>query len=176
MHPAGGDDGGGNDMFWSAFTSTSEAERLRAWRCSGTPRRSFWWRYCRRGRRRTAPWRGIAASQTEWLGGRTSAPYPAGWQCLGLWCAGPRSWHSSSTSASATRKSRRWPLAVASGGGLRRWPPACETWPTVGVRPCLPGRPDDEYVCTCLRLQEQEFCAVRPAQLDPALGSSPASA
>ena len=28
----------------------------------------------------------------------------------------------------------------------------------------------------CLRLQEQEFRAVRPAQLDPALGSSPASA
>ena len=28
VHPAGGNDGGGDDRFWSAFTSTSEAERL----------------------------------------------------------------------------------------------------------------------------------------------------
>ena len=30
--------------------------------------------YCRKGRRQTAPWRVVAALQTGWRGGRTSAP------------------------------------------------------------------------------------------------------
>ena len=40
VHPAGGNDGGGDDRFWSAFASTSEAERLQAWRCIRTLGRS----------------------------------------------------------------------------------------------------------------------------------------
>ena len=92
VHPADRDDGCGDDRFWSAFAATSNAERLQAWRYSWRPR----------------GWDG-------WEGGRSPPTRNA--RCLELYRAGPRSWRSSSTCASATRKTRRWTLA-------------CGTWPT----------------------------------------------
>ena len=81
--------------------------------------------------------------------------------------------------------SRRTELALLPGAF--RALPRSRGWPRIqlcGCRAALailgvlsPQLSDVGHVeVGCLRLQEQEFCAVRPAQLDPALGSSPASA
>ena len=79
VHPAGGNDGGGDDRVWSAFASTSEAERLQAWRCIRTLGCSCWQRYCRSeegGRRRGEGSR--PRGQEGWEGGRAPPARHAG--------------------------------------------------------------------------------------------------
>ena len=102
-----------DDGFWSAFAATSEVEQLQASTMQKNTGIQLLLKILQERRRADGAVeraRGIA----DRMAGREDERPPPG-------RAGPRSWRSSSTSASVTRKSRWWPLAG-------------RTWPT---QPCV---------------------------------------